>query len=144
MTPGAQADDKCLQQLTLFGGGTDRNLRTHVGTGGNIKIHYFSSATYFHTGGAVDGSPHLFGSYAQSGRLYSVLDGVVSSTAIAGSAQWQGPAPNGTIFLGSRYLNDAQWADAKFAVWGICQNPPSTGELTALHQYLQTNYGVAA
>lgn len=142
-TPGAQANDKCLQQLTS---GTTRNLRGQISTAGNVKSSLFNGATTNHQGGgAVDGNTHLFSAYAQGTQLYSVLDGVATSTAlVSGDATWPGPSTTGAVYIGSRSGNPAEWIDARYALWGVCLNPPTSTEYARLLRHARSNYGVAA
>ena len=140
MSPGAQANDKCLMQLGLWGGATDRNLMILIGTSGQQRSYLFNGAANYVDGGAVDGAMHLFGAYALGSSLYTVRDTTVTSAALSGSDAWSGPATNGRVFAGSRSANPGYWIDAEYAVLGVCSEPPSASELTAMSDYVRSAY----
>lgn len=118
----------------------DADIRQHPDNSW-FSFRFYNGATRFAERSGLNTSPHLFGTHidaALGSSLY--FDNALFATQAAGTTATASD-PVIAIALGANGVG-ADPVDMETPMWGICKNPPTTLELTALYALAQQRFGV--
>jgi hypothetical protein len=108
------------------------------GTGGAFWLRFYNATSKNSYGPTNDLNPHILGSFidASSGSALW-FDGATYNAQATGTASVS--AAIDSIAVGANGIG-TETEDLTFSVYGVCQNHPTTQELTSLYAYYRTKY----